>query len=91
MTVTPAGDNKHRREARGHPDQVGGEVAGVHRRVPPSVRAGRAAVQHLERVEGPADAGAQPAAQPARLARAQRKRRPLTRAQVSPSNSTIIQ
>lgn len=54
---------------------MGGEVSRADRRVPATVRAGRAPVQHLERVQGPPHAGAQPAALAARLAAAQRERR----------------
>lgn len=54
---------------------MGGEVSGADRRVPAAVRAGRAPVQHLERVQGPHHARAQPAALAAGLAAAQRERR----------------
>lgn len=77
---SPSGDDQHRREACGHIDKVGGEVARADRRVPAAVRAGRAAFEHLERVEGAADAGAQPAAVAALLAAAQRERRRHTHA-----------
>lgn len=56
---------------------MGREVARADRRVPPAVRSRRAAVEHLERVEGAADAGAEPAAVAARVAAAQRERRRL--------------
>lgn len=63
---------------------MGGEVSGADRRVPAPVRAGRAPVEHLERVQGPPHAGAQPAALAARLPATRRERRlTLPRAQVT--------
>lgn len=56
-----AGDDEHRREAGGYLEQVGGEVTGADRRIPVAVRGGREALQHLERVQRPAHAGAQSA------------------------------
>lgn len=66
-----AGDHKYWGETSGYTNKMGGKISRAHRRFPPAVRARRAAIIDMERIQGTAHAGAQPAALPA----AQRERR----------------